>query len=1225
LPEYMVPAAFVPVDTFPLTPNGKLDRRALPSPEADAYRTGGYTAPQGEIEKTLAALWAEVLQVEQIGRHDNFFELGGHSLLALRLVERMRSRGLLVDVRTLFRTPTLADLAKAVGSSLPTVEIPPNLIPPRCDAIKPEMLPLVHLSVEEIQRIVGRVSGGAANVQDIYPLAPLQEGILFHHLMGGEGDPYLLASQIAFDTRARLEAYLRAMRAVIDRHDILRTAVIWEGLAEPVQVVWRTAVLPVEEVVLDRESGDAAKQLYERFSPRRQRIDVQHAPLLRVYIAYDPFQDRWLMMKLLHHLAGDHTTLEVMREEIQAHLLGQADRLPAALPFRNLVARARLGVSREEHEAFFRQMLGNVEEVTAPFGLINVRGDGTGIEEARLALSQDLARRIRECARKFKVTAASLFHLGWARLLAKLSEREDVVFGTVLFGRMQGGEGADRVMGLFMNTLPVRISVGEGTVDSSVRSVHSLLTDLLRHEHASLALAQRCSGVAAPTPLFSALLNYRHSAGVRQASSEKRNRLLAGIRGLYGEERTNYPLMLSVDDLGDGFSLTAQIERPIAPRRICEYMNGVLESLVNALETSPDAPVYTLKVLGKAERRQVLYEWNDTAAEFPSDACIHELFEVQVEKSPDGIAVVHEERELSYRELNRAANQLAHYLRELGVAPDARVAICLERGLEMIIALLAVLKAGGAYVPLDPSYPPERLRFMLEDSAPAAVVTQAQLRGLIQLPQHIPVVDLTEAAEAWQQSPESNPDRVSIGLTPEHLAYVIYTSGSTGQPKGVMVEHRSVVNLLSSMLDTTGIKEADRLLSVTTFAFDIAALEIYMPLLCGAQLFLVSSSANADPIYLASTMEFCAITIMQGTPAIWRMLLDSGWRSPTRLKALCGGEALPSELARRLENQCAALWNMYGPTETTIWSASLRIDNSGEMPNVVPLGRPIANTQLYVLDARGEPVPVGVTGELYIGGAGVARGYFNRPELSAERFLRDPFSREPGARMYRTGDLGRWLPHGDVEFLGRNDSQVKIRGFRIELAEIEARLKEDTRIRDAVVTAREDTPGDKRLAAYYTLAENETSVEAAELRSQLLAVLPDYMVPAAFVPLDALPLTPNGKLDRKALPSPAAYATRTYEAPQGETEAMLATVWAEVLRLDKVGRHDNFFELGGHSLTAVQVIAKLPGELAVELTLRDLFNRPVLSNLAEHIINSQLENFDPEDMAKLVDLMGASQ
>ena len=452
-----MPAAYVRLESLPLTPNGKLDRKALPAPEGDAYGVRQYEAPQGPNEELLAGIWAELLNLERVGRHDNFFELGGHSLMAVILSERMRRNGFAVDVRAVFATTTLAELATTIGGDARRVEAPPNLIPVGCQVITPEMLTLVELSQQEIDEIVKSVPGGAANVQDIYPLAPLQEGILFHHLMGGEGDPYVVAMQFAFDSRTRLDRYITALRSVINRHDILRTAVAWEGLRERVQVVWRQAELVVEEIELDGARGDAREQLYARCHPRRMRMDVRQASMLRLFIGYDSIHDRWLMMQLLHHLAGDHTTLEVMYEEVQAHLRKEEASLPEPLPFRNLVAQARLGVSREEHEIFFRQMLGDVEEPTAPFGLLDVQGDGSEIEDAHLPVEEDVARRLRRQGRRLGVSVASLCHLAWAQVLAKVSEREDVVFGTVLFGRMQGGQGADRVMGLFINTLPVRI------------------------------------------------------------------------------------------------------------------------------------------------------------------------------------------------------------------------------------------------------------------------------------------------------------------------------------------------------------------------------------------------------------------------------------------------------------------------------------------------------------------------------------------------------------------------------------------------------------------------------------------------------------------------------------------------------------------------------------------------------------------------------------------------
>ncbi|HVG43608.1 MAG TPA: AMP-binding protein, partial [Longimicrobium sp.] len=727
----------------------------------------------------LAEIWAEVLGVERVGRWDHFFELGGHSLLAIRLIERMRRVGLYMDVRALFTTPVLSELALAVGRVSSEVEVPANRIPEGAETITPEMLSLVELSQAEIDRIVAGVPGGAANVQDIYPLAPLQEGILFHYRMSKEGDPYLMSTVTEFDTRERLDQYLAALQAVVDRHDVLRTAVAWEGLREPVQVVWRHVSLPVDEVELDAGAGPAEQQLLRRYDPRRYRMDVRRPPLRRACIAEDRARGRWLLLMLVHHLTGDHESLEVQQEEIAAHLRGRESELPAPQPFRNYVARARLGVSQEEHERFFRGMLEDVEEPTAPYGLLDVMGEGRGIREAFLPVSGDLGARLRRRARALGVSAASLCHLAWAQALARLTGRRDVVFGTLLFGRMQGGEGVDRVMGPLINTLPVRIGVGEEGVEAAVRRTHALLADLLRHELASLALAQRSSGVAAPAPLFTSLLNYRYSGRTKQQAGQPGE----GVRGLRMQERTNYPVTLSVDDLGEAFSLEAQVAAPAEAERVCRMMHTALERLVEALELSPGQAIGSLDVLPEAERRIVVEEWNRTDAEVPAGACIHGLFEAQAARTPDAVAVRFEEESLTYAELNARANRLAHHLRGHGVGPEVRVGVLMERSLEMVVSLLAVLKAGGAYVPLDPGLPAERLAYMLEDGAVPLVLVQGALREAVPAREGVEVLAVDALAERLAAEPAENP---AVGAGPDSLAYVIYTSGSTGRPKGVM-------------------------------------------------------------------------------------------------------------------------------------------------------------------------------------------------------------------------------------------------------------------------------------------------------------------------------------------------------------------------------------------------------------------------------------------------------
>ena len=985
------------------------------------------------------------------------------------------------------------------------------------------------------------------------------------------------------------------MQTVIDRHDILRTAVMWEGLSEPVQVVWRKAIQSVEELEFDPAIGDVAEQVWAKCDPRHNKLDVRRAPMLRMFVAHDPVHERWLLQGWYYHLLVDHTTLEVMKEEIQAQLLGRAGELPAPLPFRNLVAQARLGVSQEEHEAFFQEMLGGVEEPTAPFGLLDVQGDGSGIEEAIVVLQEGLAEGLRSHARRLGVSAASIFHLAWAQVLARLTGREDVVFGTVLFGRMQGGEGADRVMGPFINTLPVRIGIGDDGVEASIRRTHRLLADLLRHEHASLALAQRCGAVPAPMPLFSTLLNYRHSPAAERAASKEELEAWQGIEVLRVEERTNYPFMLSVDDLGNGFSLDAQTPVSIGAMRVCEYMRTTLVGLVDALEGSPTRAVRSLDVIPEEEKRRVLCEWNDTGlAAAEPELCLPEMIAAQARQNPDQVALIFEEQQLSYGDLNQRANQLAHYLQSLGVGSEVLVGLCVERSLEMVVGLLGILKAGGVYVPLDPSFPQARLAYMIADSGMRVLVTHRQLD------QSLPVrpASIVHLDSDWSTIARQDTSNSKLPETPpENLAYVLYTSGSTGKPKGVAIPHAAVVNFLRSMQREPGFSANDRLLAVTTLSFDIAGLELYLPLVSGGTTVIASREDTYDPVRLIERIQQSQCTVMQATPASWRALIEAGWEGSKQLKLLCGGEALPGDLAAALLPRCAQLWNMYGPTETTIWSTLHRV-NSADGP--VPIGRPIANTQVFILDGHRQLVPPGIVGELYIGGSGLARGYLARPELTAERFVENPF--EPNARLYRTGDRARWLAGGTLECLGRIDNQVKIRGFRIEPGEVESALARHAAVGQCVVVAREDSQGDKILVAYLEPQPDQPTPEVSDLRAHLANDLPAYMIPSAFVILDKLPLTPNGKIDRNALPAPnqePVEVSAEVAAPRDAIEQMLVQTWSRILRVRTIGIHDNFFDLGGHSLLAVRIVAEVAGLIKKPLPLATFLQAPTIADLAD--------------------------
>ncbi|TDC28694.1 non-ribosomal peptide synthetase, partial [Micromonospora sp. KC213] len=591
----------------------------------------------GEVETLLAGLWSELLGVERIGRRDSFFTLGGHSLLAVRLISRIRQMGHAVDVAALFESPRLCDLAVKLTQNS-RVAIPDNAITRQSTSITPSMLPLVDLTQAEIDHVVAQVPGGIANVQDIYELSPLQDGMLFHHLLKESGDTYIVGSKLAFASRDLLDRYLEAAQHVVDRHDVLRTSFVWDELSSPVQVVWRHAPLDVEFVELDAAAGPALEQLERRYDLRQYRMNLGHAPLMRFVVAQDTQNERWLLLEFSHHLIGDHSTQDVLNEEIGAILSGGKNSLPDPEPFRNLVGEARLGISQEEHQRFFQAMLGDVDEATLPFGLGDVRAAGEGVEEARELLPQDLNTRLRAEARRLGVSLASLCHLAWALVVARTSGRQDVVFGTVLLGRTQGTAVLDRAMGLFINTLPFRLGVDETGVEAAVRKTHLLLAELLRHEHASLAQAQRCSRVEAPAPLFGALLNYRHQA----PSAPDPTRALSGVERLGGQEATNYPIGMSVEDHGHSLGVTAQAVEGVSASMLCALMRQALESLAHALDHEPTLPLQQLDVVPEAVRRLLLQEWNDTAVAFADEACVHEMFEAQVARSPDAVALVYE-------------------------------------------------------------------------------------------------------------------------------------------------------------------------------------------------------------------------------------------------------------------------------------------------------------------------------------------------------------------------------------------------------------------------------------------------------------------------------------------------------------------------------------------------------------------------------------------------------
>ena len=1201
LPEYMVPNAIALLDRMPLTPNGKLDRRALPAPELEAYVGRQYQPPQGATEEIVAGIWRELMSLERVGRQDNFFVLGGHSLMAVEMIERLRRAGLFAKVRRVFEAPTLAEFASTLTrDAIDHSPVPPNLIPPGCDAILPKMLSLVELEPEHITRIVQSVPGGAANVQDIYPLAPLQEGILFHYLLrNAGGDTYIAPILLSVSSRDRLEDLIAALQAVIDRHDVLRTAVLWEQLPRPVQVVYRQASLPVDELRLTPDR-DVVQQINAWLQPERQWMDLRQAPLMRLQIAPDPRGAQWYVLLQFHHIVGDNTSREVALTEVVDHMEGRLERLSDSVPYRNYVAHALAHARLHDAEAFFRKKLEGINEPTAPFGLMDVHGDGHHIQEAHGEFDAELANAIRTQARRLGVSAATLFHATWGLVVAHTTGRDDVVFGSVLLGRFNRGADAHRSLGLFINTLPLRLRLRGLTAKELVEQTQRELVDLLSHEQASLAVAQRCSGVAGSSPLFSSLLNYRQGNPSPQAQWAGAK----GIQVLATQDRTNYPITLSVDDLGVGFVLTAQADQRIDPQRIIEYSHTGINSLVKALEQSARTPALALPILPACERHLIIETFNATRAVYPHEMLIHELVEEQAQRRPDAIAVIYEGHSVTYSDLNGKANQLARYLTEQGMRTGEYIPILMPRCLQMVIAQLAVLKSGGVYVPVDPDMPTERQAFVIQDCRARRVILYKSVgtrfeQGSVQY------LDIAKATDSIAALAKDNLG-VQMGAAPP--AYVMYTSGSSGLPKGVIVPHHAVIRLVINA-DYVQIEPTDCIAHCSNPAFDASTFEIWGALLNGARMLVVPPSLVLQGDSFTIVLGHHQVTVLWLTVGLLSQYSEALSTVFTQLRYLItGGDIVEPEMVRRLMRHSPPkhLLNAYGPTECTTFSATYHIQSIAEGTIRLPIGRPISNAQMYVLNDLLQPAPIGVTGEIYIGGAGVANGYLNRPELTAERFICDPFDTTSGARLYRTGDLGQWRPDGFMVFLGRNDSQVKIRGYRVEPGEVEAQLALHPRVKEAVVIVREDAPGEKRLVAYL-IAQRAEATEAVPsvgaLREYMSSVLPNYMVPSAFVILEAFPLTPNGKVDRRALPAPGleAHASRQYEPLRGEIEVILGGIWQALLGVERIGRYDHFFELGGHSLLALNALVEINQSLASTLSITDIYKYPTIHDLAARI------------------------
>ncbi|MBZ5723521.1 MAG: amino acid adenylation domain-containing protein [Acidobacteriia bacterium] len=1038
---------------------------------------------------------------------------------------------------------------------------------------------------------------------DRYPVSPLQHGMLFQHLTAPQSGVDI--EQMVCTLRETLEPSLlrRAWEHVVSRHPVLRTAFQFQADGDPVQIVSREVALPWQEhdwrtVPPDLRADRLAAFLSE---DRHRGFNMSEAPLLRLTLVRVE-EAEYRLVWTFHHALLDGRSFPLVLQEVfalyESSLTGQELDLPRPRPYRDYIEWLQ-SQDPSSAEAYWRRQLRGFSVATPlvvdkPSGAHSPALDRQGDDSVVLSAAATTA--LNELARGNGVTLNTVVQGAWALLLSRYSGEEDVAYGVVRACRKSSVDGADDMVGLFINTLPMRVRVpSEAKLADWLKELRCQWLAMRDYEHTPLVAAQKCADVAPGKPLFESIVmfeNYDLNERLRQQGGKWADRSFR----LY--EQTGYPLTVTVY-AHDELRLQIEFDRCRFEPAAIARMLGHLKTLLEGMVAGSGERLAFLPLLTQQERRQLLLDWNDTSREYPPEALLHRLFEAQVERSPDAVAVTFEDREMSYRELNARANQLARYLRRCGVGPNVLVCVCAERSLDMVVALYGILKAGGAYVPLDPDYPEERLAFMLEDAGAPILLTQTRL--LHRLPSHSGKAICLDGD--WGQIAIESPGNLDGTTTPDDLAYMIYTSGSTGRPKGAMNTHRGICNRLLWMQDEYGLTATDRVLQKTPFSFDVSVWEFFWPLLMGARLAVADPGGHRDPAYLVKLIRRQDITVLHFVPSMLAVFLDeTGVEECRSLRhVICSGEALPFSLQERFyEKVPAKLQNLYGPTEAavdvTYWSCEPRSERG-----IVPIGRPVANTQVYILDPRLQPVPVGVPGELHIGGVQVGRGYHRRPGLTAEKFIPDLFRDGPEARLYKTGDLCRWLEDGSIEYLGRIDFQVKIRGLRVELGEIESALRGCKGVRDAVVTANE-AGGDKRLVAYVTSSGEEECTPAA-LRTYLARTLPDYMVPAAFVRLTEMPLSPNGKLDRKALPAPELQieSKEVWSPPENQAEQNIARVWQEVLGVGRVGRDNNFFDLGGHSLLMMRARTKLEQNFGWSLPIVEMFRFPTVRSLAKYV------------------------
>ncbi len=1138
LPEYMMPSAFVILEQMPLSPNGKVDRKALPAPNSQTQDSE--TMEMGSpIQELIANIWAEVLNTKEVTHSANFFDLGGHSLLAAKVVARVRaSFGVDLPLSALFESPTIGGLGA------------------RVEGLLREQQTLVLAEIERVE--AGRRVGLSFAQQRLWFLDQLEPNSAFYNV------PMALRLTGELDGGA-LEA---AINEVVARHDSLRTTFeLQEG--EPVQVVAAHLVLALMPIDLsglpEGEREREAQRLVQEEARRPFVLSV--GPLFRSLLLKLGPQEHVLMVNM-HHAISDGWSLGVFSEDLsvlyEAFRQGLPSPLPAlALTYRDYSVWQRGylegGALAHQLDYWKRHLAGAPPSLELPTDRVRPAVQTFHGSKEIVLFPHEVLEGVKRLSRTEGATFFITLLAAFNAFLSRYSGQQDLVVGTASAGRRH--VAMEKVIGFFVNTLALRTDVSD---DPTFRELLGRVRATTLNAYANQdvpfeKLVEELNPVRdlSRSPLFQVMM-------IQQNASQRFQTLGPLSVTAFGTvaDTAKVDLLLNVSEVGDRLRCALEYNTDLYDAGTIEQMLRHFRYVLESVIRDPSRRVSEIELQSEPEQRELLERWNQTGAEYPREASLVELVDAQAARTPHQVAAVFEGQQLTYGDLNQRANQLAHRLRTLGVGPDILVGVCLERSLEMLVAILGVVKAGGAYLPVDPAFPTDRQAFMLDDAKVPVLLTSAKLAA--GLPPHAAIQICLDTE--WDSIQSYSKDNPEVLAGPENLAYVLYTSGSTGRPKGVMITHRNLVNFLESMRREPGLTGKDILVAVTTLSFDIAGLELWLPLCVGARVVIASRNVAMDGVQLAALLHASGATMMQATPATWRLLLETGWAGEHDLVALCGGEALPASLASALLPLCQSLWNMYGPTETTIWSTIGRVTEDGH----ISLGHPIANTQILILDSRQQLVPIGVTGELCIGGDGLSPGYLHQPELTAERFIPNPFGRQPGARLYKTGDLARRRYDGSIEYVGRVEDQVKIRGFRIELGEIEAVIAKHPHVQQAVVIVREDQPGNKTLVAYLVPAPG-TSFSPTDLRLWIKHSLPDYMVPLAWVEMETLPLSPAGKVNRRALPAPHARASTTADE-KTPVEIRLASIWQEVLKVPLVRLDDDFFDLGGHSLLAVQMM-----------------------------------------------------